>query len=132
MFLFLIESHGKISVFRSSCATTFFPGNVGIGEREARIASSLVARRHYHLGHGIGRSGDISEIQPKAAGSSLISKLTNSFVVDILKMAGTLIMTFCNLASNVPIFQWVIRNRSYDSIHLPMERKNLYVSAEKV
>ena len=63
-------------------------GNVGIGEREARIASKLVAKRHYHLGHGIGRSGDISEVQPKAAGSSLISKLTNSFVMDILKLAG--------------------------------------------
>ena len=63
-------------------------GNVGIGEREARIVSDLVARRHYHLGHGIGRSGDISDLQPKAAGSSLLSKLTNSFVMDILKLAG--------------------------------------------
>eukprot|EP00794_Sanderia_malayensis_P005585 gene5585-6274_t len=65
-----------------------FSGNVGAGEREARIASKLVAKRHYHLGHGIGRSGDISEVQPKAAGSSLISKLTTSFVMDILKIAG--------------------------------------------
>ena len=65
-----------------------FSGNVGIGEREARIASELVSRRHYHLGHGIGRSGDISEVQPKAAGSSLLSKLTNSFVMDILRLAG--------------------------------------------
>ena len=89
-----IESHGKISLFRSSYATTFILGNVGIGEREARIASGLVARRHYHLGHGIGRSGDISEVQPKAAGSSLISKLTNSFVMDILKMAGTCFKAF--------------------------------------
>jgi hypothetical protein len=43
--------------------------NVGVGEREARIASKLVARRHYHLGHGIGRSGDIAAVQPKAAGT---------------------------------------------------------------
>lgn len=63
-------------------------GNVGIGEREARMFSNLVARRHYHLGHGIGRSGDISEVQPKAAGSSLLSKLTNSFVMDVLRLAG--------------------------------------------
>ena len=63
-------------------------GNVGIGEREARIVSDLVSRRHYHLGHGIGRSGDISEVQPKAAGSSLLSKLTNSFMMDILRLAG--------------------------------------------
>jgi O-phospho-L-seryl-tRNASec:L-selenocysteinyl-tRNA synthase len=43
--------------------------NVGVGEREARIASKLVARRHYNLGHGIGRSGDIAAVQPKAAGT---------------------------------------------------------------
>ncbi|XP_064630188.1 O-phosphoseryl-tRNA(Sec) selenium transferase-like isoform X2 [Lineus longissimus] len=65
-----------------------FPGNCGIGEREARFASSLVARRHFRLGHGIGRSGDITAIQPKAAGSSLIMKITNSMVLDLLKVTG--------------------------------------------
>src|SRR6056297_3964519 len=54
-----------------------FLGNVGVGEREARVYSSLVRRRHYGLGHGMGRSGDIMEPQPKAAGSSLLVKLTN-------------------------------------------------------
>jgi O-phospho-L-seryl-tRNASec:L-selenocysteinyl-tRNA synthase len=34
-----------------------FLDNVGVGEREARVASELVARRHYRLAHGIGRSG---------------------------------------------------------------------------
>lgn len=38
--------------------------------------------------HGIGRSGDISAVQPKAAGSSLLNKLTNSLVLDIIKLAG--------------------------------------------
>ncbi|XP_013413537.1 O-phosphoseryl-tRNA(Sec) selenium transferase isoform X2 [Lingula anatina] len=65
-----------------------FPGNCGVGEREARIASRLVANRHYNIGHGIGRSGDITAIQPKAAGSSLLNKLTNSMVLDIIKTAG--------------------------------------------
>ena len=55
-----------------------FPANVGVGEREGRVYSSLVARRHYGLSHGIGRSGDIAEQQPKAAGSSIIYKLTNT------------------------------------------------------
>lgn len=32
-----------------------FPDNVGVGEREARLASELVARRHYRMAHGIGR-----------------------------------------------------------------------------
>ncbi|WAR21169.1 SPCS-like protein [Mya arenaria] len=46
-----------------------FPGNCGVGEREGRLYSSLVARRHFRLAHGIGRSGDITAVQPKAAGS---------------------------------------------------------------
>ncbi|XP_002410195.3 O-phosphoseryl-tRNA(Sec) selenium transferase [Ixodes scapularis] len=65
-----------------------FLGNSGVGEREARIASHLVSRRHYRLGHGIGRSGDISETQPKAAGSSLMNKLTNSMVLHVLQTMG--------------------------------------------
>ncbi|XP_013789882.2 O-phosphoseryl-tRNA(Sec) selenium transferase-like isoform X1 [Limulus polyphemus] len=65
-----------------------FPGNCGAGEREARISSELVARRHFRMGHGIGRSGDINEVQPKAAGSSLMSKLTNSLVLQVLREAG--------------------------------------------
>ncbi|XP_063220702.1 O-phosphoseryl-tRNA(Sec) selenium transferase [Bacillus rossius redtenbacheri] len=65
-----------------------FPGNCGIGEREARIASALVARRHYRLGHGIGRSGDLAEVQPKAAGSSLMNKLTNALVLDVIRYMG--------------------------------------------
>ena len=42
----------------------------------------------FRLGHGIGRSGDITAVQPKAAGSSLIAKLTNSVVLDLLRRAG--------------------------------------------
>ncbi|XP_064484110.1 O-phosphoseryl-tRNA(Sec) selenium transferase-like [Ornithodoros turicata] len=65
-----------------------FMGNCGVGEREARIVSNIVRRRHYRMGHGIGRSGDIAETQPKAAGSSLINKLTNSMVLHVLQFAG--------------------------------------------
>ena len=42
-----------------------FVDNVGVGEREARVACPLVARRHYGLAHGIGRSGDVAAEQPK-------------------------------------------------------------------
>lgn len=42
----------------------------------------------FRLIHGIGRSGDISAVQPKAAGSSLLNKLTNSVVLDVIKLAG--------------------------------------------
>ncbi|KAM5284824.1 O-phosphoseryl-tRNA(Sec) selenium transferase isoform 1-T1 [Hipposideros larvatus] len=84
-----------------------FLGNCGVGEREGRVASALVARRHYRyffqllahfllrLIHGIGRSGDISAVQPKAAGSSLLNKITNSLVLDIIKLAGVHTVTNC-------------------------------------
>ena len=57
-----------------------FLDNVGVGEREARVFSPIVARRHWNLAHGIGRSGDVAAEQPKAAGSSLLAKLTNLLV----------------------------------------------------
>lgn len=57
-----------------------------LGERESRIASEIVARRHFRMGHGVGRSGDLCEVQPKALGSSLMYKLANSLVLDILKI----------------------------------------------
>ncbi|KAL4231703.1 hypothetical protein ACF0H5_009279 [Mactra antiquata] len=65
-----------------------FPSNCGVGEREGRIYSDMVARRHYRLSHGIGRSGDISAVQPKAAGSSLLMKLTNCLALDVIKLSG--------------------------------------------
>lgn len=65
-----------------------FPHNVGAGEREARVFSPLVARRHFHLCHGVGRSGDVAAVQPKAAGSSLIVQLANALGRDALHLAG--------------------------------------------
>eukprot|EP01132_Coremiostelium_polycephalum_P002136 gene2136-2634_t len=65
-----------------------FIENVGVGEREGRIYSGIVSERHFGLAHGIGRSGDIQEQQPKAAGSSLIQKLTNYLVVDAMRLSG--------------------------------------------
>ncbi|KMZ01668.1 O-phosphoseryl-tRNA(Sec) selenium transferase [Drosophila simulans] len=65
-----------------------YPHKVGLGEREARIACKLVARRHYNFGHGIGRSGDILEAQPKAAGSTLLARLTNALILDLIRGIG--------------------------------------------
>ena len=62
-----------------------FLNNVGGGEREGRVYSNLVKRRNLLLSHGIGRSGDVSAPQPKAAGSSVIVKLTQSMVLDIMR-----------------------------------------------
>ncbi|KAH3707970.1 O-phosphoseryl-tRNA(Sec) selenium transferase-like [Dreissena polymorpha] len=72
-----------------------FPGNCGVGEREGRLLSDMVARRHFHLAHGIGRSGDITAVQPKAAGSSLLMKLTNSLALDVIKLSGISSVASC-------------------------------------
>ena len=65
-----------------------FLDNAGVGEREGRVACQLVARRHYNLAHGVGRSGNIAAEQPKAAGSSLLASLTSLLVGDALQLAG--------------------------------------------
>ena len=61
-----------------------FMHNLGVGERESRFLSDIVAKRHFRFGHGIGRSGDIAEVQPKATGSSLLYLLVNSLVLGLL------------------------------------------------
>lgn len=65
-----------------------FASNTGVGEREGRVFSNLVAKRHFYMSHGIGRSGDIVEVQPKAAGSSIVYKLTNKMASHALNIAG--------------------------------------------
>ena len=88
-----------------------FRANAGAGEREARIYSPMVrkkkknhenffnfinemtvgvcghqvAQRHFHLCHGVGRSGDIAAVQPKAAGSSLIMQVSIEKTTSLLK-----------------------------------------------
>lgn len=39
-----------------------FDGNCGVGEREGRIFSKLVADKNLALAHGIGRSGDVNAL----------------------------------------------------------------------
>ena len=57
----------------------------GVGEREGRVYSPLVAQRHFGMSHGIGRSGDITEPQPKAAGSSAVARLALYLVLDAVR-----------------------------------------------
>ncbi|XP_053969398.1 O-phosphoseryl-tRNA(Sec) selenium transferase isoform X1 [Anastrepha ludens] len=75
-----------------------FPKKAGVGEREARIVCPLVARRHYNFGHGIGRSGDLLEAQPKAAGSTLMANLTNALLLDLIHEMGVRSCRSCFLA----------------------------------
>ncbi len=59
-----------------------------VGEREGRVASPLVARLAGNFVHGIGRSGHITAPQPKAAGASLMQKLTNQIATDAIQRLG--------------------------------------------
>ena len=68
-----------------------------MGEREGRVYSNLVSRRHYGFAHGIGRSGDISQVQPKAAGSSVMYKLVNYMLLHILHISGFQCLQKCLL-----------------------------------
>ena len=65
-----------------------FVDNVGVGEREARVYCSIVRDKYFSMAHGVGRSGDLTAEQPKAAGSSLLGKLTNLMALNALKLAG--------------------------------------------
>ena len=62
-----------------------FQSNTGVGEREGRIYSQLVKEKNFSMGHGIGRSGDVNALQPKAVGSSLMVKLTKAMTLNVLK-----------------------------------------------
>ena len=87
-----------IEWFLESCASmdsNNFAANVGVGEREGRVISPLVRRLSMGLAHGVGRSGDIAAIQPKAAGSSLLAKLSNAMALDALQVAGLVEMKAC-------------------------------------
>ncbi|KAF8821206.1 O-phosphoseryl-tRna(Sec) selenium transferase [Cardiosporidium cionae] len=72
-----------------------FIGNVGVGEREGRVYSKMVQQRYFYLSHGTGRSGDIMALQPKAAGSSLISVLSHYLALDVLHACGLKSVTAC-------------------------------------
>ena len=62
-----------------------FQNNTGVGEREGRIYSSLVKQKNFDMGHGIGRSGDVNALQPKAVGSSLMVKLCKAMTLNVLR-----------------------------------------------
>lgn len=48
--------------------------------------------------HGIGRSGDLTAIQPKAVGSSLLNKLSNALVLDAIRISGMYKFDILNFA----------------------------------
>ncbi|MEE4248059.1 MAG: hypothetical protein V2I33_21920 [Kangiellaceae bacterium] len=63
-----------------------YAGKAGVGEREGRVIAPMVARRHYYMSHGVGRSGELTALQPKAIGSSILASLTNSLAKHALSL----------------------------------------------
>lgn len=61
---------------------------VKIGERECRTFSGLVRNKYFGFDHGVGRSGNLNDAQPKSASNSLISKLTSHFLKDLIRNFG--------------------------------------------
>jgi O-phospho-L-seryl-tRNASec:L-selenocysteinyl-tRNA synthase len=62
---------------------------VFLGEREGRVASPIVSKLAFGFHHGIGRSGDLTAAQPKAAGGSLMYYFANKLSSDAIKRFGT-------------------------------------------
>ncbi|KAH0477759.1 MAG: uncharacterized protein KVP18_004908 [Porospora cf. gigantea A] len=55
---------------------------VAAGEREGRVWARTVRKS---WSHGVGRSGDLLALQPKAVGSSLLNKLASRLSLDLLQ-----------------------------------------------
>jgi O-phospho-L-seryl-tRNASec:L-selenocysteinyl-tRNA synthase len=60
----------------------------GVGEREGRVASAAVSKLAGGFHHGVGRSGDLTQAQPKAAGGSLMYFFANKLATDAMKRFG--------------------------------------------
>ncbi|ADC70261.1 O-phosphoseryl-tRNA(Sec) selenium transferase [Methanocaldococcus sp. FS406-22] len=64
------------------------PNVVQIGEREARVYTKLQRESVFDFCHGVGRSGNLIDPQPKAPGASVMYKLTNKLLESFLKALG--------------------------------------------
>ncbi|VDN44259.1 unnamed protein product, partial [Gongylonema pulchrum] len=62
--------------------------SIGAGEREGRVCSALVHELHLGFAHGIGRSGNLTERQPKAIGCSILSEIANKLALDAIRFLG--------------------------------------------
>ncbi len=72
----------------SSMDTDKDPEAARVGEREGRIASPFVGALAAGFNHGVGRSGQLSAPQPKAAGASLMQQVANTVALDAIRKLG--------------------------------------------
>ncbi|MFW9844748.1 MAG: O-phosphoseryl-tRNA(Sec) selenium transferase, partial [Candidatus Thorarchaeota archaeon] len=59
-----------------------------VGEREGRVASTIVEQLAAGFNHGIGRSGHVTAPQPKAPGASLMQQTANQVALDAIRRLG--------------------------------------------
>lgn len=64
------------------------PKAIRIGEREGRISTPLLKELSGNFCHGVGRSGNLTAAQPKAAGASLMQNLTNKITLALINELG--------------------------------------------
>ncbi|CAD6196395.1 unnamed protein product [Caenorhabditis auriculariae] len=74
--------------------------SIGAGEREGRVVAPIVRRLHCNMTHGVGRSGSLLEVQPKALGSSMLACLANEFALNAMQLLG---LTTCKACLVVPM-----------------------------
>ncbi|MCF2139523.1 MAG: O-phosphoseryl-tRNA(Sec) selenium transferase [Candidatus Lokiarchaeota archaeon] len=76
------------------------PFAIRIGEREGRVSTPLLRELSGDFCHGVGRSGNLTAAQPKAAGASLMQNLTNKLVLSLIQDVG---MSNAKSALTVPM-----------------------------
>ncbi|MBW9219869.1 O-phosphoseryl-tRNA(Sec) selenium transferase [Methanothermococcus sp. SCGC AD-155-N22] len=74
--------------FLSLMDTDKDPKVIRVGEREGRCASKIQEELVSGFCHGIGRSGNLIDPQPKAPGASAMYNLTNSILTSFLRNLG--------------------------------------------
>ncbi|KAL9655535.1 hypothetical protein ABK040_002202 [Willaertia magna] len=115
----------------SSLDSNNHTSHIGIGEREGRIYSPLVAKRHFYFCHGIGRSGELISNQPKAAGSSLILQLLNYLVEHSLQLAGctsvkkVIVVPMCTGMTIALCLRTLYHSLNHTTNNLNLEKNNL-------
>uniref|UniRef100_A0A336MY13 O-phosphoseryl-tRNA(Sec) selenium transferase n=1 Tax=Culicoides sonorensis TaxID=179676 RepID=A0A336MY13_CULSO len=117
----------EILNYLSSLDSNNFADTCGVGEREGRVYSKLVSRINFNFAHGVGRSGSLTESQPKAIGSTILARLTESLLLDVIKLSGiqsvkkcilvpmatgmTLVLSFLSLRSTRPGSKFILWSR---------------------
>ena len=78
----------QLILFLNSLDSDKDPGAIRIGEREGRLSTPYLSDLSAGFAHGVGRSGELTAPQPKAAGASLMQNLTNKVVLSLLRDVG--------------------------------------------